>query len=192
MKSPSHYSFEKAPQADEPGASHGHAVDGHRRPAHLAVPSRNNPSGKFPGSVVPQERGRVVGKHPNNSSSIPALPPISRKELIRETQSIVLQFHIKEMAHWQDCTDKAVESQRDGEAAMSLRAAVNAARSNPRVRAMLGRLLGFTGHYADPDFMEGWEKMAMSAIARQHFANDQGEQSEEFEDATPDLFGGVH
>lgn len=78
----------------------------------------------------------------------------------RETQLIVLQIPIKACAEAQQSTERAVESQRQGESAMSLRAAANLSRANSRARAGFARMFGFTGPCTDPDFMEGVDKIA--------------------------------
>lgn len=116
------------------------------------------------GSYAGLNAGRDTGKAPGNSS---ALGQLGRNELIRETQAIVLQFPTKQVAYQQDSTAKAVESQRNGDSAMSLLAAVNMSRTNPRARAMFARLFGFSGQHTDPDFMQAMELMAASYMRQQ-------------------------
>jgi hypothetical protein len=166
--------FEKGRRADEPGAK-GMGIDSatensprtqHRGFSMASSLGKNHGTFAVPkaGSVPGRGAGSLPGIDRKNSSRLPRL---GRNELIRETQSIVLQFPIKDMAEMQDATTKAVESQRNGDSAMSLLAAANCSRSNVRARAMFARLFGFTGHHTDPDFMEGLEKMALGYMRQQ-------------------------
>lgn len=140
------------------------------------------------GTDVRNRGGSSTGENPNNSSDT-ALPKLGRQALIREWQCIILPFSIKQSAEEQDATDRAVESQRNGESAASLLAAVNQARANPRVRADLARLIGVPGHYGDPDFMEAWE-LFMACYSRQQKRAEEG-PAEACDTAMGDLFGGV-
>lgn len=91
---------------------------------------------------------------PGNSSALPKL----RKNQVKDaSQSIVLMFPIKEAAAHQDATTAAVESQRNGDSAMSLHAAVNLSRGSVKARAEFAKLFGFPEHYSDPDFLAAWE-----------------------------------
>lgn len=112
--------------------------------------------GKTSGSLARLRHGGFPVADYGNTS---VLPPLTTSQLVRETQDIVLRFPIKEMAEDQGATTRAVESQRNGESAMSLRAAVNMCRSNARARAMFARMIGIPGQCSDPDFMEGLEKV---------------------------------
>lgn len=134
------------------------------------------------GSFPRRSRGSVLRENPHQDV---ALPRLGRKELIRETQKILLQFSIKEAADDQDTTERAVEAQRNGESSISLQAAANMCRSNARARALFAPLFGFTGHYADPDFMEGLEKVMRGYLNQQLPPDDEGD-----EEAHADLFGG--
>lgn len=152
--------------------------------------------GKNTGTVVSLQRGTDAGNQGGSStgklaqnSSDEALPKIGRQQLIREWQCAILPFPVKQSADEQDATDRAVESQRNGESACSLLAAVNQARANPRVRAALARLIGVPGHYGDPDFMEAWE-LFMACYARQQRRAEEG-PAEACDQAMGDLFGGV-
>lgn len=116
------------------------------------------------GSFAARAPGSSSGVYPKNTSG---LGPLGRNDLIRVVQAIVLQFPIKEAAEHQDATTKAVESQRNGDSAMSLLAAANMCRSNVRARALFAPLFGFTGCYTDPDFMEGMEKLALGYLRQQ-------------------------
>lgn len=158
IHSPSHY-----------GSKHGTAG------THFAV-------GKNTGSSGAGKRRSPAEVGTQNNSSI--LPRLRRQELIRKTQAIVLPFSIKETAIEQDTTNKAVEQQRAGESAMSLLAAVNMSRSNPRARAMFAELFGFTGAVTDPDFMEFMSKGA-DWFARQNL---HAEEIEEAAEGHADLF----
>ena len=142
------------------------------------------------GTVPGRRAGSLPGTNPKNTSG-DILPSLGRNELIREVQAIVLHFPIKQVAEEQDCTTKAVESQRSGDSAMSLLAAANMSRSNPRARAMFARLFGFTGHYTDPDFMEGMEKVFHAYLRQQHQVAEEG-PAEACDEAMGDLFGGMH
>lgn len=138
-------------------------------------------------SVVSPRAGSLVVSNPQNTSVPAELPPLTSRQAIRESQFIMLHFPIKKAAELQQATTRAVEAQRNGESAMSFRAAVNMARANPRARAMIGRLLGFTGQYADPDFMEGLEQVVGYMLRQQQQADDG--PAEACDDAMQDLFG---
>lgn len=153
----------------------------------------NVPSGKISGSLLAhsggsfprRDRGRLLRENPNSATS---LPNIGRKELISETQRIALMGSLKDVAEQQDTTERAVESQRNGESAMSLQAAVNMARHNPRARAEFARLFGIPGYFNDPDFMEAWERFG-DFFARQQYAAEP-EPAADREGKVIDLFGG--
>jgi hypothetical protein len=152
------------------------------------------------GTVSGHRRGSLSGKNPGNSSNSAEL---GRNDLIRQTQSILLHFPIKEAAELQDATTKAVESQRNGDSAMSLLAAAKMCRNSAKARALFAPLFGFTGAHTDPDFMQGMEMLAHSYL-RQQLATFAGEPSPEAlamgdseggdaqDHVTPDLFGGWH
>jgi len=150
------------------------------------------PSGKIGGSLLAQQggsfprrdRGSVLRENPNHASRLPRL---GRKELIRETQKISLMASLKDAAEQQDTTERAVESQRNGESAMSLLAAVNMSRSNPRARAEFAKLFGIPGYFNDPDFMEAWEKFGEFFMRQQA---QEVEPATEREGNVVDLFGG--
>lgn len=187
----------KEPLAQLPGAKSRVAADGNQRHAHQAQVPESEQFGKNDRSVVAHKAGSYsglnggsdLGKKPNLASDAP-LPRLGRQQLIRETQGIVLHFPIKKVAEWQDTTEKAVESQRNGESAMSLLAAANLSRSNPRARAMFAKLFGITGRMADPDFMEGWARfMAWHEREQQRAENGPAEACDE---AMVDLFGEGH
>lgn len=152
----------------------------------------SNPLGKSTGNYLGlnggtfprRERGSVVRENPHRT----ATRRIGRKELIGETQKILLNFSIKEAAELQDATERAVESQRNGESSISLQAAANMCLSSAKARALFAPLFGFTGHYADPDFMEGLEKV-MAGYLRQEMAR-QEEPEPDHPELTPDLFAG--
>lgn len=149
----------------------------------------NIPSGKIGGSLLSQQggsfprrdRGSVLRENPNRASG-----PIGRKELIRETQRISLMGSLKDVAEQQDTTERAVESQRNGESAMSLQAAVNMARNNPRARGEFARLFGIPGYFNDPDFMEAWERFGEFFMRQQV---QEPEPTGEREGKVIDLFG---
>lgn len=141
--------------------------------------------GKTAGRVPASGRGSLPVKNPQPAAK---LPPLSTAELIRETQAIVLHFPIKEMADQQGAATRTVESQRNGESAISFRGAVNMCRANPRARAMVARLIGIPGQCSDPDFMEGLEKIVEYYIGQMPNADNLAADCEE----TPDLFRGLH
>ena len=116
------------------------------------------------GTSPKREHGSLPG---NNAKPTSTLPPLNTNQLKRETQRIVIQFPTKAVAEQQGGTERAVEDQRNGESCMSLRAAVNMCRANPRARAQFARLLGFSGAHTDPDFMEGMEKLAQGYLRQQ-------------------------
>jgi hypothetical protein len=153
----------------------------------------NIPSGKFSGSPLAhgvgsfprRDRGRVLRENPNHASS---LPNIGRKELIRETQRIALLDSLKAVAEQQDTTERAVESQRNGESAMGLQAAVNMARNNPRARAEFAKLFGIPCYFNDPDFMEAWERFGEFFMRQQVL--EAAAQPVEYDGNVVDLFGG--
>lgn len=126
--------------------------------------------GKNSGTCIAQSRGTFSGHEPGSlprKNTKNTSGKIGRHDLIREVQAILLQFPIKEAAELQDTTTRAVESQRNGDSAISLLAAANMCRSNPRARAMFGKLFGFSGAHTDPDFMEGMEKLAQGYLRQQ-------------------------
>lgn len=116
------------------------------------------------------------------------MPAIGRQDLIRATQRIVLRFPIKAVAEQQDSTERAVESQRNGESAMSLQAAVNMARSNPRARAEFAKLFGIPSYFNDPDFMEAWERFGEFFLRQQQPVE---VVAEDHQTNVVDLFGGA-
>lgn len=126
--------------------------------------------GKISESVVQQgtesfprrPRASVLRDNPNSAPK-----QLTRHGLIRETQKILLQFSIKEASHLQDTTERAVEQQRNGESAVSLRAVANMCQGSPKARALFAPLFGFTGRYTDPEFME-WQEKMMQEYLRQH------------------------
>ncbi len=113
--------------------------------------------GKIAGTYAGPGGGSLPVQSPQLS---PRLPALTSGQVIRETQLIILQIPIKQAAQQQEATTRAVESQRQGESSMSLRAAANLSRANPRARAAFARLFGFTGPMTDPDFMQGIEQVA--------------------------------
>jgi hypothetical protein len=119
-------------------------------------------SGLSRGSVSGQGPGSLPGKKPGNSSG-----PLGRHDLIRRTQAILLQFPLKEAAELQDATTKAVESQRNGDSAMSLLAVAKMCQGSAKARALFAPLFGFTGAHTDPDFMQGMEMLAHSYMRQQ-------------------------
>jgi hypothetical protein len=155
-----------------------------------------NPLGKTSGTVLGfngatfprRERGSVVRENPHHATEA----RLGRKQLIRETQKIMLQFPIKEAAELQDTTERAVESQRNGESAVSLLAVANMCQASAKARALFAPLFGFTGHYTDPDFMEGLEKV-MAGYLRQQMGQQPpavAEPEQDLPELTPDLFAG--
>lgn len=150
----------------------------------------HHPSGKIGGSLLAQsggsfprrDRGRLLRETPKQTTHI------GRKELIRETQRIALMDSLKNVAEQQDTTERAVESQRNGESAMSLQAAVNMSNNNPRARAEFARLFGIPGYFNDPDFMEAWERFG-EFFMRQQVASE-AEQPAQHDGNVVDLFGG--
>lgn len=135
------------------------------------------------GSFPRRERGTVLRDQPNYGAK-----QLGRKELIRETQRIMLRFSIKEASHLQDTTERAVEQQRNGESAISLLAVANMCQGSPKARALFAPLFGFTGRYTDPEFMEWQEKMMQEYL---HQQISQPEQDNEDEIEHGDLFGGA-
>ena len=194
---------EKEPQATSPRASSPDASDGHPMQGHNARSSASEQRGTFTGNVQPLLPGSVLREKPRKTSEA-TLPQIGRQDLIREVQGIVLQFSTKEMAQYQDSTERAVESQRNGESAMSLLAAANASRTNPRVRAMFARLFGITGPMADADFAEGYDRMMDFFIrqqanlvrpqprSREDWETSEGMAGEACDGAMVDMFGDAH
>lgn len=128
-----------------------------------------------------RDRGSLVRDQPNYGTK-----QLGRKELIRETQRIMLRFSIKEASHLQDTTERAVEQQRNGESAISLLAVANMCQGSAKARALFAPLLGFTGRYTDPEFMEWQEKMMQEYLRQQITAHD----DEPEEENHPSLFGG--
>lgn len=136
------------------------------------------------GSYPRRAPGSVLREIPNPTSE----PfKIGRKNLIRETQRIALMGSLKQVAEQQDATERAVESQRNGESAMSLEAAVNLSNNNPRAKAEFAKLFGIPGYFNDPDFMEAWQKFG-EFYARQKAMAEAAPV--EREDNVVDLFGG--
>jgi hypothetical protein len=111
---------------------------------------------------------------------------LGRHDLIRETQQIMLQFSIKEGAALQDTTERAVESQRNGESAISLLAVANMCQGSAKARALFAPLFGFSGAYTDPDFMQFQERMMVEYL-RQQLPEPAEEENDE---PHPCLFGG--
>jgi len=134
------------------------------------------------GSFPRRARGSVLRESPNHDAR-----RIGRKELIRETQKVLLNFSVKEASHLQDTTERAVEQQRNGESAVSLLAVANMCQSSPKARALFAPLFGFSGAYTDPDFMEWQEKMMLEYLRQQTPAEDEGEPELE---ETHDMFEG--
>lgn len=163
-------------------------------------------SGLNRGTFPAQNSGNLPVGNAKNSS---VLAPLDRNELIDEWKAIILPLPIKRAAEEQVATTRAVESQRNGDSAASLLAAINQARANPRVRAQLGRLMGFTGCYTDPDFMEGMELIGQSymreqfmrvAVAQEVYStpdepaadDDSTDANDDRDDLTGDLFGSLN
>jgi hypothetical protein len=134
---------------------------------HGAIPPRpehrvhfmGKQSGKIPSSLPGSLRETLHGSGARKPASLfanksSALPPLSTSELIRETQCIVLQFPTHQVAEEQGASPRAIENQRNGESAISLRNAINWARRNPRVRARFMYLMGCESE-TDPDFVQG-------------------------------------
>lgn len=146
----------------------------------------NYPVGKISGNVLGspsrsfprRARGTVLRDQPKRDAEL-----LGRRELIDETQRILLRFSIKESAELQDTTERAVEMQRNGDSAISLLAAANMCRGSAKARALFAPLFGFTGHYTDPDFMEGLEKVMLGYL-NQHIP-EQIEQEQEPEAELP-------
>lgn len=160
--------------------------------------NHGTPSGLSRGSVAGRGAGSLPGKNPGNSSA-----PLGRNELIRQTQAILLQFPIKEAAHLQDATTKAVESQRNGDSAISLLAVAKMCQGSAKARALFAPLFGFTGAHTDPDFMQGMELLAHSYMRQQlatfgfpveseaPAATQGADESDDQDDLTGDLFSEV-
>ena len=133
-------------------------------------------------------RGSDVRGNPNHD----ALPKLRRHSLIKETQRIMLNFPIKEASLMQDTTERAVESQRNGESAISLLAVTNMCRepgpNGAKARALFAPLFGFGSHYSDPDFMEGLDRVMQGYLRQQFEAEVDIEDSAE---ETHDMFGGA-
>ena len=87
----------------------------------------------------------------NNSS---ALSPLTTSDVIRETQCIVLKYGTARAAEEQGASPRAIENQKNGESAISLRNMLNWCRVNPRVRAEFMALMGCDCE-TDPDFVQG-------------------------------------
>jgi hypothetical protein len=138
-----------------------------------------SPRGTFPVPSAPKSSSQKT----KNSS---ALPPLNTDQLIRETQSIILQFPTQQVAEEQGASPRAIENQRNGESSISLRNAINWCRANPRVRAEFMRLMGCDGE-TDPDFVQGIS-LLMNAMARQAPADT---QPDGVAPPAPDLFGTV-
>ena len=144
----------------------------------LALPQAGTPPG--------QARGSVLGFNTRNTS---ALPKLRKREVLEASQAIVLQFPIKEAADLQDATTKAVESQRNGDSAMSLQAAINLARGSTKARAQFAKLFGFPEHYGDPDFLAAWEGFAAYYERKKREAEEGPAVATD--EAMTDLFGQV-
>ena len=150
----------------------------------------NFPLGKIGGSPTRggsesfprRPRGGVLRDIPNQTGK-----HFGRHELIRETQKILLNFSIKEASHLQDTTERAVESQRNGESSVGLLAVANMCQASARARALFAPLFGFSGYYADPEFME-WQERMMTEYLRQQMP--QPSEETEQDDDGPDLFEG--
>lgn len=148
--------------------------------------------GKFSESIVHhgaetfprRARASVLRDNPNSAPK-----QLTRHGLIRETQKILLNFSIKEASHLQDTTERAVEQQRNGESAVSLRAVANMCQGSAKARALFAPLFGFSGAYTDPDFMQFQERMMVEYLRQQlpEAAEDEGD-----EEAHADLFGGAN
>lgn len=120
----------------------------------------------------------------NNTSE---LPPLTTSELIKETQCIILQFPLAQVAEEQGNCPRAIEAQRNGESSVSFLKAINWCRRNPRVRAQIMRLMGCDAE-TDPDFVQG-----LSLLINAYVRNDgnEDEASEESTSTDVDLFGGA-
>jgi hypothetical protein len=152
--------FEKGRPANEPGARLGNDRHGVIAPRpEIQVDLMGEQPGKNRTSLRGSQRETVPGTSARKSSSLftknsSPLPPLSTAELIRETQGIVLQFPTYQVAEEQGASPRAIENQRNGESAISLRNAINWARRNPRVRARFMYLMGCESE-TDPDFVQG-------------------------------------
>lgn len=126
-------------------------------------------SGKLRSSFPQGPRETVSGPVPRKCSSEFAKDStgaLTTHQVIREVQIISLQFPTAQVAEEQGASPRAVENQRNGESALSLRNMINWCRANPRVRAQFIRLLGEQCLYStDPDFMEGFVKV-MTSLTR--------------------------
>ena len=151
----------------------------------------NYPLGKISGSPLPgngvsfarRPRGSVIRENPHQGAQ-----RLGRKELINSNQKILLNFSIKEAADLQDATERAVESQRNGDSSISLQAVANMCLGSAKARALFAPLFGFTGHYADPEFMEGLEKVMQGYLQQQMAPHSPAEADD---DGHADLFGGA-
>jgi len=111
---------------------------------------------KFAGNVLALGAGSLTAKNGKSAS----LEPLDSNQVAKACQLIVLEIPMKACAEQQGSTIRAVQSQRQGGSAMTLRGAANLSRRNARAKAHFARLFGFTGPCTDPDFMEGIEKVA--------------------------------
>lgn len=161
------------------------------------------------GSLRRSGRGAISGKEARKSGadypSYTSLPPLSTRELNRETQYLTLQFPTAQVAEEQGSCLRTVEQQKNGESGISTIKLFNWARRNARVRAEVARLIGLTGRVTDPDFMEGLTKIFDCIVrddelahsdappsAASHSPNDAGTVAgEEFDRLTGDLFGEI-
>lgn len=149
-------------------------------------------------------RGTLGGVNSPKSSSLFAnkatdtpLPPLTTDGVIKETQRIILRFPVRQVAEEQGATQRAVENQRNGESAISLRNMINWCRANPRVRAEFMRLMGCDGE-TDPDFVQGISLLVNKLVReRTNEARWATPVTVDAEGATPesidgdDLFGGT-
>lgn len=145
-------------------------------------------------------RGTNVRKFGSPNPNPTSLPPLSTRELNRETQCIVLQFPTDQVAEEQGACARAIENQKNGDSGISAKNLINWARRNSRVRAEVARLIGLSGAVTDPDFMEGAEGIAKYYV-RQLMGDfpghpgplgcnsDAGDEDQDL--VTGDLFGGM-
>jgi hypothetical protein len=155
----------------------------------------SNPLGKTHQSLLRDTRGTFGGHDGRKSTSqitknTSALRPLTRQELMRECQIIVLPIPIKEAAEQADTTPRAIENVRNGESGLSFLSVCNMARANPRVRGQVMKLLGCEGE-TDPDFVQGLSLLMNSLVRKDRMGAPRDDFGGDNEPAAADLFGGT-
>lgn len=136
------------------------------------------------------DAGPEARKTSSQFASLASLPPLSTRELNRETQCLVLRFPTAQVAEEQGACMRAVESQKNGESGISTVKLINWARRNAVVRAEVARLIGMTGRVTDPEFMQGLTKVLDYIVRQEDAVLAEHDARTACDAAMSDLFGG--